>query len=373
MLGELLTNINIKKLENDNKITFILPPNLNKPIGGYKIVYQYANWLDEHGFDVSICYRYDYNDFKLYAALKRVVDMHIFKFSKRQFEVTWFPLNPAIKLVYNCVFSSDIPDADIVFATSSKTTRFVSSLPKEKGRKFYFIQNYEAEGFGNKKGFIERTYNLGMTNVVISNELKEKVLASGAAEPQYLPNFYNHDEFFLENPIENRKNIVCLLNHVQETKRTKLGLEILREVKQKVPDLEVYLFGAYEPVEELEEWIHFTKNANANQLRQTIYGQAKIYLLPSVLEGWVLTGMEAMASGAAVVSSRIGGIVDYANDTNSMLIEPDNKSAFVNTITDLLQNDQKRIEVATKGNEDVKQYVIDKSGERLLKILNSEI
>ena len=92
-----------------------------------------------------------------------------------------------------------------------------------------------------------------------------------------------------------------------------------------------------------------------------------------MLEGWVLTGMEAMASGAVVVSSRIGGIVDYANDNNSVLIEPDNKAEFVNAITNLLKNDEQRIAVATKGNEDVKQYVIDKSGERLLKIINSEI
>lgn len=360
-------------MKDNKKINFILPANYNHAIGGFKIVYQYANWLVEQGFDVSMCYCYAPNESKAYATIKRVVDTKIFKFSNRKTEVTWFPLNHAIKSFYNCIFSSDIPDADIVFATGAKTAPFVSSLSKEKGQKFYFIQNYEAEGFGNKKGFVESTYNLGMTNIVISNELKAKVLASGAAEPKYLPNFYNQDEFFLENPIEGRKNIVCLLNHAQETKRTKIGLEILREVKKSIPDLEVQLFGAYDPVEALDDWIHFTKNANASQLRQMIYGQAKIYLLPSVLEGWVLTGMEAMASGAAVVSSRIGGIVDYANDTNSMLIEPDNKSAFVNAITDLLQNDQKRIEVATKGNEDVKQYAIDKSGERLLKILNSEI
>ena len=96
-------------------------------------------------------------------------------------------------------------------------------------------------------------------------------------------------------------------------------------------------------------------------------------MLPSVLEGWVLTGMEAMASGAAVVASHIGGIVDYANDTNSILIEPDNKTNFVNEVIKLLKNDDQRIAVAIKGNEDVKQYVIDKSGERLIKIINGEI
>lgn len=355
------------------KVNFVLSTSYDQPIGGYKIVYQYANWLVKQGFEVSICYCYAPNEPKTYAAIKRGIDTKIFKFSKRKSEVTWFPLNNSIKSFYNCIFPGDIPDADIVFATAARTAPLVSSLPKSKGRKFYFIQNYEAEGFGNKKGFAEQTYNLGMTNIVISNELREKVLESGASEPKYLPNFYNHKEFYLENPIEGRKNVVCLLNHVQETKRTKFGLDILREVKKSIPDLEVQLFGAYDPMEKLETWINFTKNANSLQLRKEIYGSSKIYMLPSVLEGWVLTGMEAMASGAAVVASHIGGIVDYANDTNSILIEPDNKTNFVNEVIKLLKNDDQRIAVAIKGNEDVKQYVIDKSGERLIKIINGEI
>ena len=137
------------------KVNFVLSTNYDQPIGGYKIAYQYANWMVEQGFEVSICYCYAPNEPKTYAAIKRVVDTKVFKFSKRKTEVTWFPLNKAIKSFYNCVFSSDIPDADIVFATAARTAPLVSSLPKEKGQKFYFIQNYEAEGFGNKKGFVE--------------------------------------------------------------------------------------------------------------------------------------------------------------------------------------------------------------------------
>lgn len=355
------------------RVNFVLPTNYNRPIGGYKIVYQYANWLIEQGFDVSICYCYAPNESKTYAAIKRTLDTKVIRFSKRETEVTWFAVNKSIKSFYNCIFAKDFPDADIVFATSAKTAPLVASLPKEKGQKFYFIQGYEASGFGNTVGFVEKTYNLGMTNIVISKELTQKVLDSGAPIPKYLPNFYNHDEFYLENPIENRKNIVCLLNHAQETKRTKLGLEILREVKKVIPDLEVRLFGAYDPVEELEDWIFFTKNANAAQLRKDIYGESKVYLFPSVLEGWGLTGMEAMASGAALVASRIGGITDYANDTNSVLVTPDDKEAFTAEIISLLQDEEKELRVAKKGNKDAKQYSIDKSGKQLIQIIHSDI
>ncbi|MCA2390897.1 MULTISPECIES: glycosyltransferase family 4 protein [Lactococcus] len=360
-------------MRENKKINFVMPANYNHAVGGFKIVYQYANWLVEQGFDVSISYCYSPSDPVGYSFIKRLVDLHIYKFSNRDSKVTWFPLNSEIKSYYNCIFSEEFPDADIVFATASNTASLVYKLPKEKGKKFYFIQNYEAEGFGNNKEFIEKTYNLGLTNVVISKDLEQKVLMSGAPEPKYLPNFYNHDEFFLEKPIEGRKNIICLLNHTQETKRTKLGLSILREVKREIPNLEVQLFGAYDPIEELEDWIHFTKSASANQLRKEIYGSSKIYLMPSILEGWGLTGMEAMACGAALVASRIGGVVDYASDKNSILVESDNKKAFVNALISLLYDDKRYLEIASQGKKDVELYSIDKSGERLIKIINGEI
>lgn len=38
------------------KITFLLPGIANRPIGGYKVVYEYANRLVNDGFAVNIIY-----------------------------------------------------------------------------------------------------------------------------------------------------------------------------------------------------------------------------------------------------------------------------------------------------------------------------
>ena len=38
------------------KIYFVLPQILRKPIGGYKIVYEYANRLSKEGHDIGILY-----------------------------------------------------------------------------------------------------------------------------------------------------------------------------------------------------------------------------------------------------------------------------------------------------------------------------
>ena len=38
------------------KVAFVLPVPNSKIIGGYKVTYEYANFLAEHGLDVTIIY-----------------------------------------------------------------------------------------------------------------------------------------------------------------------------------------------------------------------------------------------------------------------------------------------------------------------------
>ncbi len=283
--------------------------------------------------------------------------------------VTWFDLSQNIQLHYDAISHDEFPDADYVIATAASTASAVASLSSQKGRKFYLIQGYEASFTGNTVRSVERSYNLGFTNIAISKELSGIIGKATGKIPEYLPNFYNHHEFFLENAIAGRKNVVCLLNHSSETKRTKLGLDVLKKVKERIPDLQVELFGAYQPVAKLDSYIHFTYCATPEQLRKSIYGKSKVYLLPSVLEGWVLTGMEAMACGAVFVASRIGGVADYTNDGNSILVTPDDEDGFVEAIVHLLADEKLRQTIAQKALDEVQQYDINVSVKKLETIL----
>ncbi|KGH65876.1 hypothetical protein X291_04295 [Oenococcus oeni IOEB_C23] len=352
------------------RINFVLPPATEQPIGGYKIVFQYANKLAKIGFDVTIsfCYRvyptFSHITYQKAARLK----YHLFGHGYPR-EICWFHLDHRVKLLFDLISKYEFPDSDVVIATAAPTASMVADLPQSKGTKYYFIQNFETWWFDENIDKLNQTFNLGLNNIVISKELRQKVIESGAPEPYYLPNFYDHQEFYLTRKIENRINKVALLNHIQLTKRTKFGLEILSEVKKIVPDLQVELFGAYPAPDKLPDYVNFTYQARPKDLRR-IYGESKIYLLPSVLEGWVLTGMEAMASGTMVVSSRIGGITDYANDNNSILIAPDNKKEFVDAIVSGLTNDNMRISLSKHALKDVQRYRINESINILKRILN---
>jgi glycosyltransferase involved in cell wall biosynthesis len=364
--------MNMQKTEK-KRVCWVLPSNENKPIGGFKVVYQYANELSKRGYHVSIAFMYSptgYQKGKLYNTLAKFLNQRFFLRKTHRREVTWFDFDPRVRLYYDIIYHTDLPECDATIATASNTAGFVARFSKAKS--FYFIQDYETERFNSSVDEVNLTYRLGLTNIVISHELEGIVREATGMAPQYLPNFYDKSEFFLARPIENRENRICLINHESEIKRTKLGLDILAEVKKEVADLRVELFGAIEAPKGLPDYVSFTYQATSQQLREDIYGQSKIYLLPSVREGWVLTGMEAMASGAAVVASLIGGISDYANDSNAVLIRPDDKAAFVEAIVSLLTDDSKRERIARMGCESVAQYTMKKSATLLEEILEKD-
>ncbi|GAB2023933.1 glycosyltransferase family 4 protein [Lactovum odontotermitis] len=358
-------------LQEKKRVNFILPENWDVPIGGYKVVYDYANYLSTHGYKVAITF--------LDRTILKPSKYAIVNLSKRLFrrvhpsrEVTWAQLDPSIQLFSEVSNPRKIIDSDFVFATAATTANFVQSLTSEKGKKYYFIQNYEAEAYGRSQKALEDTYKLGFNNIVISKSLEKIVSQVSGKNASFLPNFYDEKNFWLEESIEKRENVISLLSHFQLSKRTKFGLEIIAEVKKVIPDLQVELFGASKYEEELPNYVHFTYRADVEQLRKEIYGQSKVYLMPTVLEGWGLTGMEAQASGAVLLASRIDGITMYATPSNSVLVEPDNKQAFVDALIRLLQDDAERIKLGKQALRDLKRFSLESSGKKLVEILRGD-
>lgn len=359
-------------LRQDKQINFVLPENWNEPIGGYKIVFSYANYLSDNGYKVYITFL---NRTVLNNISKNPLVNFRRKFFRKNYpkkKITWFNLNPKIELCFDESSAIRVKEADFVFATSATTVNFVSKLGTKHGKKYYFIQNYEAEAYGRSQKALEDTYKLGFKNIVISKSLEKIVTAVSGEKASYLPNFYDEKEFWVEENIEKRENIVSLLNHFQLSKRTKLGLEIIAEVKKVIPDLRVELFGASKYEEELPNYVHFTYRANADQLRKEIYGRSKVYLMPTVLEGWGLTGMEAQASGAVLLASRIDGVTEFANDSNSVLVKVDDKQAFIDALIRLLRDDKERLTLTNQAVQDLKDFSLEKSGEKLIEILRGD-
>ena len=184
------------------RICFVLPRMAAKAVGGYKIVYEYANRFVEKGHSVSI----------LYLNTNYFLEYHVPRFVKKAYfdflnisEPKWFELNKKIDKISD--YSADVVDkllneTEVAVATAVRTAPYVAENFKTTN-KVYLIQ--DRENWDKSDEFVDNTYKLGMKNVVISNWLKEIVDNITGKESVLIRNPIDLAKYKVVNPVQNRK------------------------------------------------------------------------------------------------------------------------------------------------------------------------
>lgn len=93
-----------------------------------------------------------------------------------------------------------------------------------------------------------------------------------------------------------------------------------------------------------------------------LYSSCKVFVYPSLYEGFGLPPLEAMACGAPVVASRIAAHKETLKD-NARLIEPMDESALAKAIIDLLEDERARESLAQAGLAHVANFSWRKTAE----------
>lgn len=350
------------------KINFVLPSPTLKIAGGYKMVYEYSNRLVLRGHEVTIIYdsRKGKNSKSIPAVLAYFSRLFIGNRGP-----SWFDLNKKVKkkVVFE-INNKNIPCADVIIATAADTAFDVKNLDDSKGRKYYFIQDYENWNLTDHE--VKTTYRLGMKNIVIAKWLKDIVDKESLAESSYIPNGIDFDVFNVTNSIEKRNSkSIAMLYHHDARKDAKKGLEIILAVKQQYPDLKVKLFGVPERPENLPSDIDYIQKANQKELKK-LYNESAIFLCSSLVEGFGLTGAESMACGCALVSTDCQGVMEYAQHNLNALISPvGDYDLLYNNIVCLIENNNLRIQLALNGNRTIKDLSWDESVDKFERALRN--
>jgi len=347
------------------KIQFLLP--IAGIAGGVKVVYEYANRLQERGHEVTILYpRKMFPQVSPLWRAEAVVRQAKFKIDalRGKTEADWFPLQvplirtPSLEARY-------IPSADITIATSNETAEWVAKLPQRCGDKYYFIQDYEI--WLRDKELVDATWKLPLKKIVISEALrelgeqkfKEKVYA-------VIPNGVDTEVFY-----PNKKKIyhtprhILMMYHVDERKGISDGFAALELIRRDYPDLKVTLFGAFPPGEDVPSYTEYHQ-APALALLRELYADADIFLSPSWKEGFHLPPMEAMACKAALVATNVGGVPTYTQPgKTALVVEPHQPEAFAQAIRRLVENDDLLQKVSEAGFAYIQNFTWEKACDRL--------
>lgn len=351
------------------RITFVLPGYPWKPVGGFRVVYEYANYLTMRGHGVSVVHArwlgnlsppswqtpYRRLRWEGWALRNRLITP----------EVRWQPIDPRVQLIYVPELTSRyLPDADAIFATAWQTAEYVNDYPSSKGEKFYLIQSFET--WSGSKARVDATWKMPLHKVVIAGWLYDLGTQMGCRDMVKIPNALDHSRFKLSTPVPDRRKRVSMMFSHQELKGSADGLTALRIAKSECPDLEAVFFGVSPRPRSLPAWIEYRQNPSQRELIENIYNSSCIFVCPSWTEGFALPPAEAMACGCAVASTDCGGVREFSeHGATALFSAPKDPEVLARNILRLLEDDDLRTRIALEGHKRIQAFTWERSTDLL--------
>ena len=173
------------------------------------------------------------------------------------------------------------------------------------------------------------------------------------------------DDFILfVGTVEPRKNLLNLARAFDEILRnTSLRPHLVIAGKEGwlSDELMAYLNNGY-----LKERVLFTGHLEDAELR-ALYSACRVFVYPSLYEGFGLPLLEAMACGAPVVTSNAPSIVETVGDV-ARLASPADYRDLAQAIKELLEDANERQHRAAAGVEHAKRFSWMKTAEKTLAV-----
>jgi glycosyltransferase involved in cell wall biosynthesis len=352
-------------------ISFLLPGPSIKPVGGYKVVYEYANHFVADGFIVNIVFPASlcFSQQSLFNKGKSIARYLYFFVTKSYAPSIWFNLDESVNLHWvKSLNEKHVPKADVYIATAAQTAVYLNDYKRVNvDNKYYFVQGYESWTIG-EDSFLE-TLRMPLKKITISTHLYEII----EKQDKHVDLVYNGFDFsyFKQRINFDKKNrfSVSMLFHLSPLKGCEDGIAALKIVKAKYQELNATFFGTCERPLNLPTWIDYYQNPD-KVLHNKIYNESAIFIGPSHSEGFCLTPPEAMQCGCAVVCTDIGGYADVCIHEVTALISPvKNIEALADNIIRLIENDLLRLRIAKEGFENIQQFTWNRAYEKFKKII----
>jgi glycosyltransferase involved in cell wall biosynthesis len=338
-------------------ITF-LAPGAKHPIGGAIAIYEFANGMSRRGHDVQLVH-IDFignSQEKVYRIPDRAETLD---------DLGWFTFEAAVEHHFPSSFDErDLPDADF----TSFCDAGVHRIPARSGLPLIFVQGYKML----PQEWEQQLYRAPCPKICIANWLVNAGRGLGVADDQlvYVPYGLHHEKYRVTTPVADRPRQVSMLYNPHPMKAANLGLDALIEVKRRIPDARVVVFGGVDSNHSIPDEISYLTSPPQEVIVNEIYNQSCVFISSSRLEGFGLACVEAMACGCALVTTANGGSGDYAFHHETALVsDPDDVSSMADHVESLLLDDELRAWLALQGRNYVERFDWDRSAEMLEEFL----
>ena len=353
-------------------IAYLLPKEKPFAVGGYKVVFEYANRLSDEGYEVFLVFastlfwnRCSWGD-KL-----KILAYHLKMKLRRHTRVeNWFRINRKVHQVRVLTLSERrVPRCGYYVATAIQTASFLRDYKIPNDRKLYLIQHFENWQCSDDQ--VYASYQYGMKNIVISHWLQKKVEASGS-HATLIPNGFDFQYFRLSTSILDRNPFhIAFMYHVDKFKGCDISMAAFAKLKQKYPQLIVHTFSAYLRPANMPVWYDFHHLPDKDTFNR-IYNESAIYVASSYSEGWGLTVGEAMICGCAVVCTANQGFLEMAkNEQNALVVPIGDVNALADAVERTMVDNELRVKLANQANKDIKRFNWESAYEKFKNVLES--
>ncbi len=289
--------------------------------------------------------------------------------------------NKTLKQVFTTVESylSICPKGDLLYKGISTCTKdcnysvfskcFRRSKELGKMRNRFYLKNMIAERY--IYDFFRRMRDsLSSTNIIaVSKFIKERLESLGLSA-EVIPNIIEVDDFDLKKPNNARPKILYLGSFTAY----KGVMTLIQALDGIACDAE--FFGEGTLGKEMKKVAKTLKKAKVSICRQVpyskipgLYQKADIVVFPSVWpEPFGRISVEAMASGTAVIGSKIGGISDTIAKGCGILVTPGDVKELHDAIAKLIKSKKLRNDMGKEGKAVArKRYAPEIVGKKLLR------
>lgn len=216
--------------------------------------------------------------------------------------------------------------------------------------------------------WVARERLLTLPRYTTSEESRAAAERLGVAVHRVIPNGIDLRVFHpdrgrgAEDPI-----VVTLYCDPNAQKGQAVGLEALRGLKSTFPEIRLWSIGRLAEGQTLfdRNYGYLHREAYANALRKS-----DIVVYPSLYDGFPAPPLQAMASGAALVSSAVGGLTEYARDgENCLLCAPGDAQSLRRQIVRLIESRELRDRLKAEGPATAERFGVDRCARELLAFL----
>ncbi len=352
---------------------FVLPEPyiLSYPPGGVDIVYRLSNYLASKKYKTGILFvRIDDNT-KYKKSIRSILLNYLF----RKFTHSIFRYNSILTFVdkiigshydysilkkVDLIFDNDNNlDASRIFATAWPTAYRVNEyLDKHNTKGFYLIQNFEDNKLfsGNNYNKASKTYKLKrLRKVVVCNGLYKRF--KDEKPLQFNVGIDKIFSLYIE-PIKRNKYTILLPLRKGSSKGSVYALEAAKILRNKSKDFKFLAFGDVNK-KRVPKYIEYYYQPSHKNL-VNIYNKASIFVFPSIIEGFGLPPLEAMACGCATVISESIGVDQYAqNNFNCIKIPVRDSIAICKAVELLIKNDDIKYKIINNGIKTANKFSYD--------------